>query len=501
MISKSYLWLLLWGLFIGSCAYLIPYFSNDYRYLMIQGTDDVVESFSDIVVSQWRHYFEWGGRTVAHLIAQFLLFMGKAFAACASALCYVTLVLFIYYHGLGIKPTLHKLKFLPLLFITMSLWLFVRIYGEVVFMLVSSCNYMFTTTIVAIFLLPYRLSISADKAQSSILRALAMFILGVLSGWCNENTGFTVCLVIGILGLYLLIKKRLVLWQITGGIGAGIGFLLLVLSPGNEARLQFMEDEGFNFWGHLPAALSIYGYTLLEHLPLLLALIYLSYKAFKAQLNRTYAWYGAWWLFLMAFSALSIMIFSPNFPARSAAPFTIFLIPAILAFANLLKSQGVAFINKAMTKLLVVLSLIYAVPTMANTLYCYKIANEDNVKRSEEIQAQIDAGVRDLVVKPMRVMTSKYVFVGDVRAQKQYFGNLIIAKFYHVDSIRRSCNYKFPSTISHDYNIWQLPKSEGVCTLDRGDPEDPNDKLNIEYLKTHPEEKAKLDFRHYKKEA
>ena len=44
-----------------------------------------------------------------------------------------------------------------------------------------------------------------------------------------------------------------------------------------------------------------------------------------------------------------------------------------------------------------------------------------------------------------------------------------------------------------------MPVAGGVCTLDRGDPEDPNDILNIEYLKTHPEEKAKLDFRHYKK--
>ena len=158
MISKSYIWLLIWGLFIGSCAYLIPYFTNDYRYLMIQGTDDLVKSFSDIIISQWRHYFEWGGRTPAHLIAQTLLYAGKGISAVASACCYITLILFIYYHAYGIKPTLKGLKFMPLFFITMSLWLFLRIYGEVVFMLVSSCNYMFTTTIVLIFLLPYRRS-------------------------------------------------------------------------------------------------------------------------------------------------------------------------------------------------------------------------------------------------------------------------------------------------------------------------------------------------------
>lgn len=501
MISKSYIWLLIWALFIGSCAYLIPYFTNDYRYLMIQGTDDLVKSFSDIIVSQWRHYFEWGGRTPAHLIAQILLYAGKGFSAFASAFCYITLILFIYYHAYGIKPTLKGLKFIPLFFITMSLWLFLRIYGEVVFMLVSSCNYMFTTTIVLIFLLPYRLSIKKEKQSGSIPFAILMFILGVIAGWCNENTSFAACFVVGILGLYLLKQKRLTLWQITGGIGAGIGFLLLVLSPGNEARLQFMEDAGFDFWTHLPAALAIYAYSLLENLPLLLLLVFCTYKVLKNNYHKQfkYQWYGALWLFLMSFSSLSIMIFSPNFPARSASPFTIFLIPAVIAMAMILiKNQG-SIVNKKLSSILVALALVYAIPTMANTLYCYKIAHEDDQERSLEIKTQIDAGILDLVVKPMRVQTSKYVFIGDVRAQKQYFGNLIIAKYYHVDSIRRSCNYKFPSTISHDYAFFQTPKEEGVCSLDRGDPEDPNDKLNIEYLKTHPEEKAKLDFRHYKK--
>ena len=501
MISKSYIWLLIWGLFIGSCAYLIPYFTNDYRYLMIQGTDDLVKSFSDIIVSQWRHYFEWGGRTPAHLIAQTLLYAGKKISALASACCYITLILFIYYHAYGIKPTLKGLKFLPLFFITMSLWLFLRIYGEVVFMLVSSCNYMFTTTIVLIFLLPYRLSIQKDKSAGSMPFAVLMFILGIAAGWCNENTSFAACLVVGVLGLYLLKQRRLSLWQISGGIGAGIGFLLLVFSPGNKARLQFMESEGFDFWKHLPSALSVYGYTLLENLPLILLFAFCVYKVIKNNDHKKYKyqWYAALWLFLMSFSALSIMIFSPNFPARSTSPFTIFLIPAVLAMARIVIEHQGPIVNKTLGKILVALGLVYAVPTMANTLYCYKIASDDNQERSLEIKAQIDAGVQDLVVKPMRVLTSKYVFIGDVRAQKQYFGNLIIARFYHVNSIRRSCNYEFPSTISHDYAFFQLPEEARVCSLDRGDPEDPNDKLNIEYLKEHPEEKAKLDFKHYKK--
>ena len=501
MTSKSYIWLVIWALFIGTCAYLIPYFTNDYRYLMIQGTDDLTTSFSDILVSQWRHYFEWGGRTPAHLIAQVLLFLGKSVVAISSALCYITMVLFIYYHGMGITPTLRGLKFYPLFFITAALWLFLRIYGEVVFMLVSSCNYMYTTTIILIFLLPYRLSIKDQKVKDSKVFAFLMFFLGIAAGWCNENTSFAACFVTGLLGLWLLKRKQLTLWQLTGGIGLGIGFLLLVLSPGNEARLQYMESEGFNFWAHLPQALSVYGLTLMENLPLILILVYLIYKALKKGLHKSapYEFYGAAWLFLMAFTAITIMIFSPNFPARSTSPLTIFIAASIVGFGMLLYKNNVDFINKKLKAVVCTVVLAYMAITMGNTLYCYNIAHDDNIARSAEIKTQLEAGVKDLVVKPFRVLTSKYVFIGDVRAQKQYFGNLIIARYYHVDSIRRSCNYKFPSTVSHDYAIFQMPVAGGVCTLDRGDPEDPNDILNIEYLKTHPEEKAKLDFRHYKK--
>ena len=36
-----------------------------------------VESFSDILISQWQHYFAWGGRTVAHIFVQFFVWQDK----------------------------------------------------------------------------------------------------------------------------------------------------------------------------------------------------------------------------------------------------------------------------------------------------------------------------------------------------------------------------------------------------------------------------------------
>ena len=501
MSKKSFYYLIFWGFLIGFCAYLIPYFSNDYRYMLIQGSDTPVKSFGDIFVSQYRHYFEWGGRTVAHTIAQILLYLGKIPSAIASGLCFITLVLFIYFHGFSQKASLKNLRFLPLVFITMGLWLCLRIFGEVVFMLVSSCNYMFTTTLILIFLLPFRLSIQEKKYEGSILFAVGMFFFGIAAGWCNENTGFAICFMTGLLGLWLLKTKRLLLWHVSGGIGLGIGFLLLALSPGNEARLEFMEDNGFDFWGHLPKAISIFNTTLLEHLPLLLVLCFLLFKILRKSYHKKYAYdfYGALWLFGIALSSIFIMIFSPNFPARAATPFTIFTIASILSLANIFYKEKENIIPHKLKVISLVLAIAYFVPTMGNTIYAYTLLNEDAQKRVNEILEQKDKGIDNLVVKPFRVMTSKYVFVGDLRAQKQYFANLIIAKYYGVNSIRRSCNYDFPSTASHDYAFFARINKDGVCSLDRGDPEDPNDELNKAYLKAHPDIKPKFDFKHYKK--
>lgn len=494
MRRASCLYLLMWGLFVCACAYMIPYFSNDYRYMLIQGGNGMVSSFSDLVLSQWNHYFDWGGRTVAHTIAQFLLWQGKAVSAVCGALCYLVLILVIYGHAAGRVPTLSNLRFTPIFMITFLIWLCLRIYGEVVFMLVSSCNYLYTTTIVLIFLLPYRLSLKKDAVKGGVVSAVAMLLLGVIAGWTNENTGAAAVGGVGLIGLWLLKTRRVRAWHVTGFIGLVAGYLLLVLSPGNEARLQFMEDGGYTFAKHFPVAVGIFFSSLLTQSPLIITFVYLAVRAYRKGAAKAdpYSWYAAIWEGLVALAALGVMIFSPNFPSRSAAPFTFFGVAAAVGMYELLHARGIAAVSVRYRKILYVLCVLYLVPTIANTLQGYHQAQLDGRARDSEITKQLEDGARDLVVKPFHVKTSKYMFIGDVRAQKGYFANQIIYKFYKVHSIRRSCNYKMP-WYPYDYIVFARV-GPSVCEGDRGDPEDPTDPLNQRYLKDHPEEMYRLKF-------
>lgn len=487
-------WLLLWGLFVCACAYMIPYFSNDYRYMLIQGGDGIVSSFGDLAVSQWNHYFQWGGRAVAHTIAQLLLWAGKPVSAVAAALCYVILMVVICAHATGRAPSLSTLRFPLVFFVTFLVWLCLRIYGEVVFMLVSSCNYLYTTTLVLIFLLPYRISIRRDPVEGGVLAAFGMFVLGVLAGWTNENTGAAAFGGVVLVCAWLLKSRQLRAWHVAGFVGLTAGYLLLMLSPGNAARLDSMEDGGYTFAKHFPVAVGIFFSTLLTQLPIIAVFAYLAFRAWKtgAAKECPHAWYGALWDGLVGLASLGVMIFSPNFPSRSTAPFTFLAVASAAGMLELLHSRGIEAVPALWRKVLYVAAALYLIPTAANTVHGYRQAQLDGRARDSEITAQLEAGARDLVVRPFHVKTSKYMFIGDVRARKSYFANNILRKFYKVRSIRRTCDYKMP-WYPYDYIV--LAKiGKPVCTGDRGDPEDPADPLNQRYLKDHPDEMSRLKF-------
>lgn len=499
MHKKAYLYLALWGIFIACCAYMMPYFSNDYRYMLVQGTDVPVQSLKDIVISQWNHYFEWGGRTVAHVIAQLLLYFGKPSSAILNGLCYVLALLAIIAlsSGRSLIKTLRTLEFMPVFIASMFLWLCLRIYGEVVLMPVSSSNYLYTTTLVFLFLMPYGKALVQETSHKSLFFALGMFLLGVVAGWTNENTGAATCASVGVALIYFLKSRNLKLWHISGALGLGIGYLLLILSPGNTARLHSMEDGGFTFWGHFPSAVQIYFATLLTQLPLLLACSLCVFKLVKSgilkNLEAKRRWYVAWWIMFTGFLSLTLMLASPNFPNRSSAPFTFFTVSFLCALYFISKKYKISLLPKRVGVVFGILAVLYLIPTLANTASGYYTAMLDGKHRDLEIAAQISEGKKDLVVKPFHVKTSKYLFIGDVRAQKAYFANGIVHKFYKVSSIRRSCNYEFP-WYPYDFIIF-ASSDKPVCTGDRGDPEDPADALNREFLKDHPDQISRLKFK------
>ena len=84
---------------IFTLNYLHPLYLDDWAYVLF--VDDYatlyeshrIESIWEIFVSQYNHYMTWGGRTVAHVIAQTLLYMPQIVHDILNTIVYL---LFIY---------------------------------------------------------------------------------------------------------------------------------------------------------------------------------------------------------------------------------------------------------------------------------------------------------------------------------------------------------------------------------------------------------------------
>ncbi|MGN0903502.1 MAG: DUF6056 family protein, partial [Succinivibrio sp.] len=382
-----------------------------------------------------------------HLLAQTMLYLGKGAIAAITAIGYYFLVYLIHVHARGELFNPLKLPLKSVLFVTLMLYFQLRAYGEVIFMFVSSCNYFFTTIYILLVLLPYRFYLAGTLKDHGYLFALVMLLSGVIAGWCNENTGFAICVVIFLLCVLAFFKHDLKLWMVAGLIGMGIGFLLLVLSPGNAARLAMMEASGrFNYTAHLFEGLKIFLLTLLEDLVLLATLVYFLVLTVKNRLHRLYSkeFKGAVFLFLTGFISLFIMIFSPNFPARTTAPFTVFLIASALSLYFILKKNDLKLLSGIKFSILLVVSYMLIVATAYNAVMSVLTAKEDLSLREKIIEEARAEGIDELVLPAMRVAPSRYFFVNDIHVKKDYFANEILMRYYHLKSISRECDYIKP---------------------------------------------------------
>ncbi len=209
--------------------------------LVVTTSDDlgyqIHSGLIDIFKREYIQYMTWTGRSVAHIIARIFLAMPKIIFDICNSLCFVYFTYLIYLH---VTKDTEKKQVLLYIIICLLVFLCVPLFGQTVLWETGSCNYLWTTTIVLRFLLPYRLS--SESKHNVIL----MLLGGIIAGWTNENTGGALILMILFILAYRLYKKKKIhSWMLVGLVGSIIGFLVMVLAPGNKVRAQdFVSTNG-----------------------------------------------------------------------------------------------------------------------------------------------------------------------------------------------------------------------------------------------------------------
>lgn len=310
----------LWALVVLACFGIIlflnvltPMIGDDLAYLYIFGTKEPVGGIGDIIDSQVNHYKWWGGRSVVHVIAQALLQLPNLLADVLNALVYIGFAFLIYFHIKG-RGTKHSLSLFVL--INLAIWFLIPMFGDTILWLTGSANYLWGTSIILLFLLPYRLYEGKKwSTQKHILMSILLFVFGIVAGWTNENTVAGMIVMILLLLLYFHAQK----WNIPpaffiGIVGILIGYAIMILAPGNLFRARHTPDTTIML---VLYRAFLYTKYLFVNYGVLIILYLVSFILLEKNTSNKSSIKLSFIYIIGALAAIYAMIFSPQFPPRA----------------------------------------------------------------------------------------------------------------------------------------------------------------------------------------
>lgn len=244
-----------WGvLFVAGlvCMWMtqreVPVMMDDEWYSTILSAETPLQSLGDVVDAQVWHYNNWGGRTVAHTIAQLiLLYLSPAVADVLNVAVTVLLAWLI-----CVVAGEKKLAYVTL--VTGFLHGLNADWKMSMYWQTGACNYLYTTVIILGFLWMYLkvLDKVPDNEQENKQLGLIVpaSVLGLLCGWTNENMGPAVWVLTILVMLVLKREKRKIRpWMVAGSLTCMIGSMLMILAPGNGVRsAQVTSNEYGVLW-------------------------------------------------------------------------------------------------------------------------------------------------------------------------------------------------------------------------------------------------------------
>ena len=230
---------LCWFLLIAYLSSITAYHSDDYSFMHIFGTDILTRNLADMIHSSNIAYMNWGGRYIVFLLFHIFSRLPKAVFNVTNGLVYVVFIQVLFaFICKGLKMTrISK----PLLLggVFFAAWFMVPSMYENLW-ICGSIDYLWSDTIILLFAYQY---FKAPKwtagKKTSILSVIGMLFFGLMAGLSNESASCTLISALFVFAVWNIKKhQRIAAAQWAGVLGALIGFLALMLAPGNFARIS-----------------------------------------------------------------------------------------------------------------------------------------------------------------------------------------------------------------------------------------------------------------------
>ena len=239
-------------LIIGSLFYLMnmytPICGDDYLYSFYLtpvaaksffegasiGFEQKISSFTDVIFSQYNHYFYVNGRTIPHILEQsFAGLWGENCFNLINVFAFLLLNMLV----IWISGKRNLTKFGYWVAAVFFIWFLLPCPVDLFLLMSGALNYTWSAVLCLAFLLVYTKVRQMEKVNWGV--AFLLFLLGVISGWTHES------LVVGISGALFIIycvqynKRRPKSPEVILVVGFWLGTVLLCLSPAARGRASF----------------------------------------------------------------------------------------------------------------------------------------------------------------------------------------------------------------------------------------------------------------------
>ena len=378
-----------------SLNYLYPYISDDYTYMYKYDNFERIKNISDIFFSMKDHYFLWGGRVLAHSLASVFLLLPKNIFNICNSIMYTIFIYLIYLIGRRNNKDNYNYLFI----IHLLIWFINISFGEVTLWLTGSCNYLWTSVIILLFLYLFH------KENKNVI---IFSILGILAGMCNENFSLSiifVCILFVIFNKNYRNKNNYI-----GIIFLIIGYLFLFLAPGNFIRASAGVNNIITITQKILYLIKVFSLLII----FILLLSHVLYK--KNKLKKDYLIY-----ILGSIICILFLVVAPTFSLRATIGTLIYNLIIIIDILFSFKFD----LNKYIYLILGVIYLISYLYTLQDTYNLNKYINNLNNFKN-----------KDVVINRYKRTTKRVINLDMFNSYKNDIINKKIAKYYHLKSIK-----------------------------------------------------------------
>ena len=410
--------------------FLTPYMTDDMSY----GAEVAkAAGIFDLLRQEYEQYLTWNGRSVVHMILRLFLSGDKWIFNVFNSVVFIGLGFLIYVNAAGRK----KPDIALYVFIQLLLWVFAVDFSQTVLWETGACNYLWGAFIIMSFLTMFRyMAEHEDKLKRRWLWVIGIFFLGILGGWCNENTsGGGILLVLILFIVVWKVKKKIPMLLLPGVIGSLLGFGMMIMAPGNAIRSAAQEE---NYTGLLAIASRTLKCTLtvgeLFFWPLVIGIVFAFLIWFQTKQWKKLIPMGVWaFAFLATCYAL---ILTPEPMSRAYFGAGIFLFVALCKGFTQIKEEE-TWVKTLKYSLLTAGVLAFFFVYVEAGADLARILREENERTEYLIQKKEDGETSVTIPMYRPQFENKYTnaYASDISEDSGNWINRFYAEYYGLDEV------------------------------------------------------------------